>query len=165
MTLKGYLSLKPLESGYGMTIGNALRRVLLSSLEGFAITNIRIEGVNNEFSTIDGVVEDVAHIILNLRQVRLKQVVEDSNSEEVKIFIKGKEKFTGADINNFLSNFEVINPDIVICNLDKKVHLNMHIIIEKGRGYVFSDDKQKRRYAFRNNCHRFYIYTYKKCII
>ena len=140
---KGLFEFKPLESGYGMTVGNSLRRILLSSLEGFAITNVRIDGINNEFSTIEGVIEDVTQIILNLKQIRLKQVVEKTDKEEVKISVKGKEQLKGADINNFLNGFKVINPDLVICNMEKSVNLDINILIEKGRGYVFSDENEK----------------------
>ena len=139
----GNFEFRPLEPGYGLTIGNALRRVLLSSLEGFAITSIKIEGVDHEFSTIKGVVEDVAEMILNFKQVRLKQQIEDENSEKVTIKVGGKEQFTAGDIGKSLSSFQILNPDLVICNMDSSVTLELELIIDKGRGYVPSEENKK----------------------
>ncbi len=136
----GKFEFRPLEPGYGQTIGNALRRILLNSLEGYAITNMKIEGVDHEFSTISGVVEDVTDIILNLKQVRFKKQIEDVNNEKVSILIKGQNTFTAGDINKFATSFQVLNPDLIICTLDPKVQLKVDISIEKGRGYVPSDE-------------------------
>lgn len=138
----GIFEFRPLEPGYGITIGNALRRILLSSLEGFAITSIRIDGVEQEFSTIKGVVEDVVEIILNLKQVRLKQQIEEMTSEDVKMTISGQEVFTAGDMNRFLSNFQVLNPELVICNLEPATTLNLEFKIEKGRGYLPAEDNK-----------------------
>jgi DNA-directed RNA polymerase subunit alpha len=131
----GSFEFRPLEPGFGITIGNALRRILLSSLEGFAITSIKVEGVDHEFSTIKGVVEDVTEIILNLKQVRLKRQIETTDYEKVTINISGQEQFKAGDISNFTTAFQVLNPDLVVCNMDPKVKLNMVITIGKGRGY------------------------------
>lgn len=131
----GQFEFRPLEPGYGITIGNAIRRILLSSLEGFAITSVRIEGVDHEFSTIKGVVEDVTEIILNLKQVRFKRQIEDTNSETVNISFSGKDQFTAGDIGKFTSAFQVLNSDLVICNLEKSVTLDIELTIGKGRGY------------------------------
>jgi len=139
---RGVFEFCPLEPGYGITIGNALRRVLLSSLEGFAITSIKIEGVDHEFSSIDGVVEDVTEIILNLKQVRIKQQIEDQNSENIQLIISGQEEFKAGDINKFLSNFQILNPDLIICTLDPSVKLVIDINIEKGRGYVPAEENK-----------------------
>ena len=136
---------RPLEPGYGVTIGNALRRVLLSSLEGFAITSVKMEGVEHEFSTIPGVVEDVTEIILNLKQVRFKRQIEDVDNETVTISVNGKEQLTAGDFQKFISGFQVLNPELVICNLDSKVKLNFELTIEKGRGYVPAE-KNKKQY-------------------
>ena len=135
----GNFEFRPLEPGYGLTVGNALRRVLLSSLEGFAITSIKIEGVDHEFSSISGVVEDVTEIILNLKQIRLKQQIEDESSERVVVKISNKEQFTAADIGKSLASFQVLNPELVICNLEKSVNLDLELTIDKGRGYVPSE--------------------------
>ena len=140
---KGSFEFRPLEPGYGITIGNALRRILLSSLEGFAITSLKIEGVDHEFSTIAGIVEDVTEIILNLKQVRLKQKVEGENSEVVSLTISGQETFKADDINRFLTNFEVLNPDLVICRMEPDVKLQMTLTIEKGRGYVAAEENKR----------------------
>ena len=139
----GKFEFRPLEPGYGLTVGNALRRVLLSSLEGFAITSLRIEGVDHEFSTISGVVEDVTEIILNLKQVRFKRQIEDIDNESVTVSISGQEQLTAGDFQKFISGFQVLNPDLVICNMDKKVSLNLEITIEKGRGYVPAEENKK----------------------
>jgi DNA-directed RNA polymerase subunit alpha len=132
-----------LEPGYGLTVGNALRRVLLSSLEGFAITSVKLENVEHEFSTISGVVEDVTEIILNLKQVRFKRQIEDIDEEKVTISIGGQEQLKAADFQKFISGFQVLNPDLVICNLGKSVQMNMEITIEKGRGYVPAEENKK----------------------
>ncbi|WP_338733008.1 DNA-directed RNA polymerase subunit alpha [Mangrovimonas cancribranchiae] len=140
---EGKFEFRPLEPGYGLTVGNALRRVLLSSLEGFAITSVRMEGVDHEFSTISGVVEDVTEIILNLKQVRFKRQIEDVDNESVSIAISGQEQITAGDFQKFISGFQVLNPELVICNLDSKVNINMEITIEKGRGYVPAEENKK----------------------
>ena len=140
---EGTFEFRPLEPGYGLTVGNALRRVLLSSLEGFAITSIRIEGVEHEFSTISGVVEDVTEIILNLKQIRFKRQIEDVEDENVSIAISKKNQFTAGDLQSFISGFQVLNPDLVICNMEKSVKLHMDIAIEKGRGFVQAEDNKK----------------------
>ena len=140
---EGKFEFRPLEPGYGLTVGNALRRVLLSSLEGFAITSIKLENVDHEFSTIPGVVEDVTEIILNLKQVRFKRQIEDTEEEKVSISIGGQEQLKAADFQKFISGFQVLNPDLVICNLEKSVQLNIEITIEKGRGYVPAEENKK----------------------
>ncbi|WP_322549210.1 DNA-directed RNA polymerase subunit alpha [Flavobacterium psychraquaticum] len=140
---EGKFEFRPLEPGYGLTVGNALRRVLLSSLEGYAITSVRIEGVEHEFSTIAGVVEDVTEIILNLKQVRFKRQIEDIDNESVSIALSGKDKITAGDFQKFISGFQVLNPDLVICNLDSKTTINMELSIEKGRGYVPAEENKK----------------------
>jgi len=138
----GKFEFRPLEPGYGITVGNALRRILLSSLEGFAITSIKIEGVDHEFSTIKGVVEDVTEIILNLKQVRFKRQIEGVESEKVVINISGQEVLTAGDFNNFLSNFQVLNPDLIVCNLEPSINISMELTIEKGRGYVPAEENK-----------------------
>jgi DNA-directed RNA polymerase subunit alpha len=140
---EGKFEFRPLEPGYGLTVGNALRRVLLSSLEGYAITSVRIEGVEHEFSTISGVVEDVTEIILNLKQVRFKRQIEDIDNESVSTALSGKDKITAGDFQKFISGFQVLNPDLVICNLDSKTSINMELSIEKGRGYVPAEENKK----------------------
>ena len=140
---EGKFEFRPLEPGYGLTVGNALRRVLLSSLEGFAITSIRIEGVDHEFSTIAGVVEDVTEIILNLKQVCFKRQIDEVDNETVTISVSGAEQLTAGDFQKFISGFQVFNPDMVICNMDSKVNFNMEITIEKGRGYVPAEENKK----------------------
>jgi len=136
----GKFEFGPLEPGYGITIGNAIRRILLSSLEGYAITGIKIENVDHEFSTIDGVVEDVTSMILNLKQVRFKQQIEGTNSEKVNISVSGQDKLTAGDIGKFTSAFQVLNPDHVICNMERSVKIQMELTVEKGRGYVPSEE-------------------------
>jgi len=138
----GRFEFRPLEPGYGITVGNALRRVLLSSLEGYAITNIKISGVDHEFSTIKGVIEDVTEIVLNLKQIRFKKIKEDSDSEKVTVTISGKEAFRAGDINNFLTNFEILNKDLVICNLEPTIKLQIDMWIGKGRGYVPAEENK-----------------------
>jgi DNA-directed RNA polymerase subunit alpha len=139
----GRFEFKPLEPGFGLTVGNALRRVLLSSLEGFAITSIKIDGVEHEFSTINGVVEDVTEIILNLKQVRFKRQIEDNDNETVSVSIKNQEQLTAGDFQNFISGFQVLNPELVICNMEKSVNLDFEITIEKGRGFVLAEENKK----------------------
>jgi DNA-directed RNA polymerase subunit alpha len=138
----GRFEFRPLEPGFGITIGNALRRILLSSLEGFAITSIKIEGVDQEFSTIKGVVEDVVEIILNLKQIRFKRLVEQEDSETVKVVVKDQEVFKAGDINKYLTVFQVLNPNLVICNMESSVKLTMAMTINKGRGYVPADENK-----------------------
>jgi len=138
----GQFEFRPLEPGYGVTVGNALRRILLSSLEGFAITSVRLEGVDHEFSTIKGVVEDVTEIILNLKQVRFKQQIDGTNMEKVKVTLSGKDTFSAGDIGNFTSAFQVLNPDMVIAHMDKKVKLVLELTIGKGRGYVPAEENK-----------------------
>ena len=140
---EGKFEFRPLEPGYGLTIGNALRRVLLSSLEGFAITSIRIEGVSHEFSTIAGVVEDVTEIILNLKQVRFKRQIDEIDNETVTLSLNGGDQLTAGDFQKYISGFQVLNPDMVICHMDAKVNLNFEITIEKGRGYVPAEENKK----------------------
>ena len=137
----GKFEFRPLEPGYGMTIGNALRRILLSSLEGFAISSVKIEGVDHEFSTIPGVMEDVTEIILQLKQVRFKQQIEDVNHENVSVVISGQQEFRAGDIGKFLSGFKILNPDLLICRMEPSVTLKMDLSVIKGRGYVQPDEK------------------------
>ncbi|HIP27346.1 MAG TPA: DNA-directed RNA polymerase subunit alpha [Flavobacteriaceae bacterium] len=139
----GRFEFKPLEPGFGLTVGNALRRVLLSSLEGFAITSLRIDGVEHEFSTIKGVVEDVTEIILNLKQIRFKRQIEDTENETVSISVKKQEQLTAGDFQNFISGFQVLNPELVICNMEKSVNLDIEITIDKGRGFVLAEENKK----------------------
>ncbi len=140
---EGQFEFRPLEPGYGLTIGNALRRVLLSSLEGFAFTSVKISGVEHEFSTIKGVVEDVTEIVLNLKQVRFKRQIEDQESETVKVSVSGKDTLTAGDIAGTINAFQVLNPDLVICHMDSSVKLEMELTIEKGRGYVPAEENKK----------------------
>lgn len=139
---EGKFEFRPLEPGYGLTVGNALRRVLLSSLEGFAITSVKMDNVEHEFSTISGVVEDVTEIILNLKQIRFKRQIEETDEEKVVITIGGQDQLKAADLQKFISGFQVLNPDLIICNLEKSVQLNMEITIEKGRGYVPAEENK-----------------------
>ncbi|MBT3241559.1 MAG: DNA-directed RNA polymerase subunit alpha [Bacteroidetes bacterium] len=138
----GRFEFRPLEPGYGITIGNALRRILLSSLEGFAITTINIEGVDHEFSSVKGVIEDVTEIVLNLKQVRFKQQIEGVEDEKVTVTLTGQEVVKAGDIGNFLTGFEVLNPDLLICSLESSVKLQMTLTINKGRGYVASEENK-----------------------
>ena len=140
---EGKFEFRPLEPGYGLTVGNALRRVLLSSLEGFAITSVKIENIDHEFSTIPGIVEDVTEIILNIKQIRFKRQIEDLENETVKISLGGQDQFKAGDIQKFISGFQVLNSDLVICNLEKGVQVNMEFTIEKGRGYVTAEENKK----------------------
>ncbi|MDN5205131.1 DNA-directed RNA polymerase subunit alpha [Fulvivirgaceae bacterium BMA10] len=143
----GLFTFKPLERGYGVTIGNALRRILLSSLEGYAITGIKVPGVLHEFSTIEGVVEDVSEIILNLKMVRLKKIT-DVVDNKITISIKNKSVFTAGDISEFTSSFEILNPDLVICNLDESIDLELEIVVEKGRGYLPAEENKPTEQVF-----------------
>ena len=138
----GKFEFRPLEPGYAVTVGNALRRILLNSLEGFAITSIRIDGVKHEFSTIPGVMEDVTNIILNLKKVRFKQVVEEIENEKVSINVSGTDMFKAGDISKSLTGFEVLNPELVICHLDANASFNIELTINKGRGYVPADENR-----------------------
>lgn len=139
---KGKFEFRPLEPGYGITIGNALRRILLSSLEGFAITNIKIEGVDHEFSSIPGVIQDVTDIILNLKKVRFKQLMDSEESEKIQIVIGDQKEFRAKDINKYLSIFQVLNPDQLICNMEESACLQIEMEIQKGRGYVPSEENK-----------------------
>ena len=139
---KGSFEFRPLEPGFGVTIGNALRRILLSSLEGYAITSVRIDGIVQEFSTIRGVVEDVSQIILNLKKIRFKKQIDSENTEKIHIVIGDQEVFKAGDINKFLSVFQVLNPEEVICHMDSSVKLSMELTINKGRGYVPADENK-----------------------
>jgi DNA-directed RNA polymerase subunit alpha len=138
----GKFEFRPLEPGYGITVGNALRRILLSSLEGFAIITVKIEGIDHEFSTITGVIEDVTEIILNLKQVRFKRTVDDVDHEKVMIKIGGQDLFKAGALNSVLSSFEVLNPDLVIFRMEPDVKLQMEFTISKGRGYVPAEENQ-----------------------
>jgi DNA-directed RNA polymerase subunit alpha len=139
---QGSFEFRPLEPGFGVTIGNALRRILLSSLEGFAITSVKIEGVSHEFSSIKGVVEDVSEIILNLKKIRFKRQIESENSEKVTVVIGDQEVFKAGEVNKFLSVFQVLNPDLEICHMDTSVKLTMELSIDKGRGYVPAEENK-----------------------
>ncbi|MEI6488970.1 MAG: DNA-directed RNA polymerase subunit alpha [Bacteroidota bacterium] len=139
---EGQFEFRPLEPGYGITVGNALRRILLSSLEGHAITTIKIDTVSHEFSTIKGVTEDVTEIILNLKQVRFKKQIDSTDYEKVTINVSGKNQFTAGDIGKYTNGFQVLNPDLVICNMETSVKLKLEITIDKGRGYVAADDNK-----------------------
>ncbi|MBO4571131.1 MAG: DNA-directed RNA polymerase subunit alpha [Bacteroidales bacterium] len=138
----GRFEFRPLEPGYGTTIGNALRRILLSSLEGFAITSIKIEGVRHEFDTIPGVIENVIDIVLNLKQIRFKRMIEDVEGEMVTITVGGKQEFTAGDISKGLSSFSVLNPELHICSMEPTVEFKMDITIGKGRGYVPAEENK-----------------------
>ncbi|MCX6326343.1 MAG: DNA-directed RNA polymerase subunit alpha [Bacteroidia bacterium] len=138
----GKFEFRPLEPGYGITVGNALRRILLSSLEGFAITTVKIEGIDHEFSTITGVMEDVTEIILNLKQVRFKRTVDDVDHEKITIKISGQEVFKAGNLNNALSSFEVLNPELVILRMEPDVKIQIALTINKGRGYVAAEENE-----------------------
>jgi DNA-directed RNA polymerase subunit alpha len=140
---EGKFEFRPLEPGYGLTVGNALRRVMLASLEGFAITSIRIDKVDHEFSTLPGVVEDVTEMILNFKQVRFKQQIDSVDSESVSLAVSGQKQLTAGDLQKFISGFQVLNPELVICNMDDSVQLNFEFTIEKGRGYVPAEENKK----------------------
>ncbi len=144
----GKFEFRPLEPGYGITVGNALRRILLSSIEGFAITLVKIEGVDHEFSTIKGVIEDVTEIILNLKQIRFKRKVENVETEKIVINIQGKEVFKAGDLNTVLNSFEVLNPELVICRMEPDVKLSIELTISKGRGYVSAEENEPENAEF-----------------
>ncbi|MDN5212330.1 DNA-directed RNA polymerase subunit alpha [Fulvivirgaceae bacterium BMA12] len=143
----GLFTFKPLERGYGVTIGNALRRILLSSLEGYAITGIKIPGVLHEFSTIEGVVEDVSEVILNLKMVRFRKISEVADSK-ISISVKNKKELTAGDISEFTSSFEVLNPELVICSLDESTELELELVVEKGRGYLPAEENRPSEQVF-----------------
>ena len=143
----GLFTFKPLEKGYGVTIGNALRRILLSSLEGYAITGIKIPSVLHEFSTIEGVVEDVSEIILNLKKVRFKKI-SDTVDNKINVVIEGQNKFTAGDIGKFTSAFEILNPEDLVCNLDKGVRFEIELTVEKGRGYLPAEENKPSEQVF-----------------
>jgi DNA-directed RNA polymerase subunit alpha len=138
----GKFEFRPLEPGYGITVGNALRRILLSSLEGYAITTVKIEGVDHEFSTITGVMEDVTEIILNLKQVRFKRIVEDADQEKVTVKLNGQDVFKAGQLTSSLTGFEVLNPDLVIFRMEPDVKMQMEITVSKGRGYVPAEENE-----------------------
>lgn len=144
----GKFEFRPLEPGYGITVGNALRRILLSSLEGYAITSVKIAGVDHEFSTVTGVLEDVTEIILNLKQVRFKRTVEGVEHEKINATISGETDFKAGLLNNFLSSFEILNPELVICHMEPNIKLQMELTIQKGRGYVPSDENKTAETEF-----------------
>lgn len=145
----GYFEFKPLEKGYGVTIGNALRRILLASLEGYAITGVKIPGVLHEFSAIDGVVQDVAEIILNLKMVRFKKTSEDVDAKtKIVVPLKGKTVFKAGDITSYTDSFKVLNPDLVICTLDSSVDIEVELTVEKGRGYVPAEENKPTEQVF-----------------
>lgn len=139
----GKFEFRPLEPGFGITIGNALRRILLSSLEGFAFNTVKIEGVEHEFATVPGVKEDVTNIILNLKQVRFKQIVDDIESEKISIKVENTKEFKAGDISKYLNGFEILNPELVICHLDTKAVMQIELSINKGRGYVPADENKE----------------------
>ena len=138
----GKFEFRPLEPGYGITVGNALRRILLSSLEGYAITTVKIEGVEHEFSTITGVIEDVTEIVLNLKQIRFKNQIDDVDDEKIMVTITGQDEFKAGDLNKFLSGFRVLNPELVICHMEEDVKLQLELTINKGRGYVPAEENE-----------------------
>lgn len=144
----GEFEFRPLEPGYGITVGNSLRRILLSSLEGFAISSVKIQGVDHEFSTIKGVVEDVTDIVLNLKQVRFKRQIEGTDSETVVVSVGGQNKLTAGDIGKHTSAFQVLNPDLVICNMESSVKIEMELTIVKGRGYIPAEENKTSSAAF-----------------
>ena len=140
---EGKFEFRPLEPGYGLTVGNALRRVLLSSLEGFAFTSIKIDNVEHEFTSLPGIVEDVTEIILNLKQVRLKRQIESVDNETVSVSLNAQNQLKAGDLQKFISGFQILNPETVICNMEKNVKLNFELNIDKGRGYVSADENKK----------------------
>jgi len=143
----GQFEFKPLEKGYGVTIGNALRRILLSSLEGYAITSVRIPSVLHEFSTIEGVIEDVSEIILNLKMVRFKKI-NDAIEDKITVSIRNQETFTAGDIDRFTNGFQILNPELVICHLDNNISLDVELTIQKGRGYVPAEENKPNDQVF-----------------
>ena len=140
---RGVFEFRPLEPGYGITIGNALRRILLSSLEGYAITSVKVEGVEHEFSSLPGVVEDMTDIILNLKKVRFRRQIEDAENEKVSFEVVGQTVFKAGYLNNYLNGFQVLNPDLEICHMEPTTSLKIELTIEKGRGYIPSDENKK----------------------
>ena len=145
---EGVFEFKPLEPGFGVTVGNSLRRVLLSSLEGYAINGIKIEGVDHEFSTIKGVTEDVTELILNLKQVRFKKIIDSEiSSERIEVIIKGKDQFTAGMIGEVTNSFEITNPDLVICNMNSSNTLKIELSIVKGRGYIPADELKTKEFS------------------
>ncbi len=147
-THEGQFEFRPLEPGYGITIGNALRRILLSSLEGYAIASVKVDSVDHEFSTIKGVIEDMTEIILNLKQVRFKRQIEDTDTETIMVSISGQDQFTAGDIGKFATSFQVLNPELVICNMDPSVKLNIQLTVIKGRGYVPAEENKVSNVPF-----------------
>jgi DNA-directed RNA polymerase subunit alpha len=143
----GKFEFRPLEPGYGLTVGNALRRVLLSALEGYAITSVRIEGVEHEFTTISGVVEDVTEIVLNLKQIRFKRQIEEIDNETISVSLSDKEVVTAGDLQKFISGFQILNPELVLFNLDPSVIVKLELTLEKGRGYVPAEENKKNNAA------------------
>ena len=139
---EGVFEFRPLEPGFGITIGNALRRILLSSLEGYAITSLRIDGVDHEFSSVKGVVEDITDVILNMKKVRFRKQIESEESEKINFTVTGKDVFTAGDIAKHLSMFQVLNPEVVICHMEPSVKLNVEISVNKGRGYVPAEENK-----------------------
>lgn len=145
---EGVFEFKPLEPGFGVTVGNSLRRVLLSSLEGYAINGIKIDGVDHEFTTIKGVTEDVTELILNLKQVRFKKKNDtEISSERIEVVIKGKEQFTAGMIGDVTNSFDITNPDLVICNMNSNITLKIELSIVKGRGYIPADENKTREFS------------------
>lgn len=140
----GQFEFRPLEKGYGVTIGNSLRRILLSSLEGYAITAIKITGVDHEFSTVKGVIEDVTEMVMNFKQIRFKRIVDGIDNEKIYVNLKGQEQFLAGEIGKHTNSFKVLNPELVICNMEPFVHLEIELIIEKGRGYVPADENKAK---------------------
>jgi len=144
----GRFEFRPLEPGYGITVGNALRRILLSSLEGYAITTVKVEGIDHEFSTIKGVIEDVTEIILNFKQIRLKKQIEDVENEKIVVNLTGQAEFKAGDLSKFLNSFEVLNPDLIICRMEPDVKLQIELQISKGRGYVPAEENRPAEAEF-----------------
>lgn len=144
----GEFEFRPLEPGYGITVGNSLRRILLSSLEGFAISSVKIQGADHEFSTLKGVVEDITEIVLNLKQVRFKRQIEGTDSETVIVSVGGQNQLTAGDIGKFTSAFQVLNSDLVICNMESSVKIEMELTIIKGRGYVPAEENKSASASF-----------------
>ena len=140
---EGKFEFRPLEPGYGLTVGNALRRVLLASLEGFAFTSVKIDNVDHEFTSLPGIVEDVTEIILNLKQVRLKRQIDSVDNETVTVSVNTQDQLKAGDLQKFISGFQILNPEQVICNMEKSVSLNFELNIEKGRGYVSAEENKK----------------------
>jgi len=144
----GKFEFRPLEPGYGITVGNALRRILLSSLEGYAITTIKVTGVDHEFATIPGVIENMVEIILNLKQIRFKCMVDGVDGEKLSMTVAGKDKFTAGEMSKHLSSFKVLNPDLVICSMEPNVKLQLDLSIGKGRGYVPAEENKPEEAPF-----------------